>query len=72
MDITLLDGIDNLEEWIEGLSRSEKKQVLTYLSQVEDYKANNKMMFFKPDTWQEKAIARGKTEKFRAVIAGNR
>lgn len=72
MDCTLLDDIDDLEGWIETLSLDEKKQVLSYLSQVEEYKNNNKMVFFKPDTWQEKAIAKGKTERYRAIIASNR
>ena len=72
MDITLLDHIEDLEEYCASLSPSERKVVLSYLKQVEEYKRYNKIELFKPEPWQQRAIALGSTEPYRMACCGNR
>lgn len=71
MDITLLDGVD-IQELLHDSTSDEKLKILNYLKSVEDYKRYNKINFFKPDVWQEKAIALGKTEEVRGAVCANR
>ena len=72
MDITLLDHVEDIEAYIASLTFEQKKTVLSYLRQVEQYKKYNQIEFFKAEEWQAKAIALGASESFRGVIAGNR
>lgn len=72
MDVTLLDGIEDLEAYVDTLDASQKLTVLNYLKQVENYKRYNKLEFFSPEEWQTKAVTLGASETFRMVSAGNR
>nr|UYL16517.1 MAG: terminase large subunit [Caudoviricetes sp.] len=72
MDCTLLDDIDDLEEYCASLSLDERKVVLSYLKQVEEYKKYNKIELFKPEPWQQRAITLGSTEPYRMACCGNR
>lgn len=72
MNLHLLDHIEDLEHYISTLTLEEKKVVLEYLQSVENYKKYNKLEFFKPDEWQQRAIELGSTEEHRMVSAGNR
>lgn len=72
MNIHLLDHIEDLESYCMSLSTEEQKVVLDYLRKVEDYKKYNKLEFFNPDAWQDKAMQLGSTEPYRMVSAGNR
>ena len=46
--------------------------MLAMLRDLEQQSKYEKIKFFTPDTWQVDAIKRGKTEKVRGVICGNR
>lgn len=72
MNVTLLDHIEDLTAYVATLSDLQKRTVLDYLVQVEQYKKYNKLEFFEADTWQKNAITLGMTERYRGVIAGNR
>lgn len=72
MNLHLLDHIEDLEQYISTLDIKEKKTVLDYLLACEQYKENNKILFFKPDKWQQDAMNLGSTEQHRMVSASNR
>lgn len=72
MNTNLLSHIKDLPAYISTLNATDKKKILDYLKAVEDYKESNKMLYFVPDSWQDRAIELGSTEEHRMVSAGNR
>lgn len=72
MNLHLLDNIEDLPAYISTLDPKDKINILKYLQACEDYKENNKVLFFTPDSWQQDAIELGSTESIRMVSAGNR
>lgn len=72
MNLNLLDGIEDINSFLSTLSLDDKLEVLNYIESCEQYRKYHSIEFFEPDSWQEKAIAKGVKENVRGCLAGNR
>lgn len=72
MNTTLLDHIEDLEEYVKSLDIEGKKKVFKYLKAVDEYKRYNALEFMNLEEWQKKAITKSSSEDIMMVSAGNR